>query len=236
METAIMEQEQKLEQESRPVIDEAKAIVISSQHKYMAATEFLQTIKAMQQKVKETFEPICKKAHAAWVEATGQRNKFLDPLEAAERVVKQKMAAYLDEQDRKRREEEARQAEELRKQQEKARKQAEKEEAKGNIEKADLIRQEAQESALRAPAAQVPQPKAEGIKKIEKWHYKITSLDRLPKKYMIPNDKMLQDLASATKGKVDIPGVQFYSETLIAASAKPSRPASGSVPRPGDDF
>jgi len=62
----------------------------------------------MIKEVKETFDPICEKAFAAHKEATGKRAKFLDPLTAAQKSVKQIMGSYDAEQERIRKAEEDR--------------------------------------------------------------------------------------------------------------------------------
>ena len=45
---------------------------------------------------------------------------------------------------------------------------------------------------------------------------RVTSAAALPKEYMVPNEKMLDALAKASKGAMKIPGVEFYTESILA--------------------
>jgi hypothetical protein len=62
----------------------------------------------MIKEVKDTFDPICEAANRAHKEATSKRAKFLDPLTAAQKQVKQLMGNYDAEQERIRKAEEDR--------------------------------------------------------------------------------------------------------------------------------
>lgn len=100
-----------------PIIEQAGRLVIKCQTDLETAKDLISNvIKALKREMDDTFDGIIAKAHAAHKEAVAQKKRHYEPLEAAERQIKQKMGVYLDEQDRIRREEEARaRAEEERK-------------------------------------------------------------------------------------------------------------------------
>ena len=121
----IIEAEE-VEAKALSIVDQARAVVVKDSQTYTAAGMLWKSIGDMIKEVKDTFDPICEAANRAHKEATRKRAKFLDPLTAAQKSVKQIMAAYDAEQerirkaeeDRLRKIEEDRLAEERRKEQE----------------------------------------------------------------------------------------------------------------------
>jgi hypothetical protein len=111
------------------------------------------------------------------------------------------------------------QIEEARKLKEKADKAA----AAGKLEKAEELNNQAQfkESFIPViPAA----PKVNGLASIEVWKARVVNLNELIKycletgnQLVIADDKALGGLARSSKGKMNIPGVQFYSERSMSA-------------------
>jgi hypothetical protein len=96
-----------------PIIEQAGRLVVKCQADLETAKDLISNvIKALKKEMDDTFDGIIAKAHAAHKEAVAQKKRHYEPLEAAERQIKQKMGVYLDEQDRLRREEEARQRQE----------------------------------------------------------------------------------------------------------------------------
>src|SRR3990167_2701272 len=88
--------------------DRAREIKISDNATFIAAGEFLKSIKALRGEIDDTFSPITKKAYEAWKETLRQRERVEAPLVEAEGIVKPAIAAYITEQERIRREEELR--------------------------------------------------------------------------------------------------------------------------------
>src|SRR5215469_11082947 len=102
------------------VVAQAQEITVESNEDWEMASSFLTLVATRKKQVSETFDPIVKKAHETWKEATEQRKRYLDPLEEAEKNVKRKAADWLAEQDRIRREQEAAAAAAAKKAQEEA--------------------------------------------------------------------------------------------------------------------
>ena len=58
--------------------------------------------------------------------------------------------------------------------------------------------------------------KPKGLSFREVWKYRIIDEDKIPRTYMVPNEKLLSEMASKMKGKIEVPGVKFYQEKITA--------------------
>jgi len=141
----------------------------------------------------------------------------LERLETAESKRKRAMLTYQQEQERKRREEEARLQEKARKEAERLAARAEKAEANGNIEKAETLRQEAQEKEMLTPVVASPVEKVAGISTKKVWKFEIVNEDLIPREYMIADEARIGKVVRATAGTLTIPGVRIYAEDVLAA-------------------
>ena len=217
------------------VVAQAQQIAIESAEDYEMACSFLTLIATRQKQVGETFDPIVKKAHAAWKEAIEQRAKFLDPLEEAEKNVKSKVAAWDEEQERLRQEQEAREQEAARAHQiDQAVEQAAQHEANGDKDLAALVLEEA--SHAPAPVVVIPSsvPKQEGISKTTnwKWRYKggeddalrllvkAAATDERWLAYLCVNETAVGGDARTKKGLAKVPGIEFYPERGVSVRTK----------------
>ena len=99
---------EEVETKALTIVDQAKAVIVKDSQTYTAAGMLWKSIGDMIREVKDTFDPICEAANKAHKEATGKRAKFLDPLTAAQKSVKQIMSQYDAEQERIRKAEEDR--------------------------------------------------------------------------------------------------------------------------------
>lgn len=210
-----------------PLVARAAAIEIHSQELYESAAAFLVACKSMQKEIGDTMDPVCQKAHEAHKSATATRAKFLDPVVKAEKLVKGKMGAYLQEQERKanekRRAEEAiaRKAEEDRRLAE-----ASELEARGQTRAAERV--------IEAPIVlpSVPQaaaPTAAGVSSRKKYSAKVVDLMALVREvyaakvsafYLLPNQSAIDALAAASKEGFALPGCELVVETVISGRAR----------------
>lgn len=117
-----LDETDEVEEKSLTIIYQAKAVVVTDAQTYTAAGMLWKSIGDMIKEVKDTFDPICEAAHRAHKAATEKRSKFLDPLTAAQKSVKQIMSVYDAEQERIRKAEEDRLAKIAREAEEKLRK------------------------------------------------------------------------------------------------------------------
>jgi hypothetical protein len=200
----------------------AAEIQVKDQATLSIANEFLLGIKALQKEIDSTFDPIIQAAHEAHKKALTQKKKFEDPLDQAERMVKPKIGAYLQEQDRIRREAEeaARRAEWERQRVEKeALEKAMKAEAEGKAKEAEkIIEKAAKAEILVPPPLIIPErQQTQGISMREVWRFEITDPKLLPREYLTPDLVRIGKVVQACKGETNIAGVRVFSEKIIAA-------------------
>jgi hypothetical protein len=202
-------------------------IIINSDESMLDAGNALLEIKAMRKKVGEYFDPVIKSAYQTHKQLNTKKREVESPLISAESRLKRGMADYHAEQERARKAEEARLAEIARKQEEDRRlNAAEEAEAAGDGEAAVAI---LEEQPVHVPTPVVPAaPRQEGIQFKENWKAECEDLMLLVK--AIADGKaplaavkadmvMLNRQAVTFKGKINYPGVRFYSEKVVAAKA-----------------
>lgn len=151
--------EAEIERRVPALVDQAAAIIIRDQGSMAIANDFSIAIKKMRREIDEAFDPIIEAAHVAHKIALDKKRKYIEPVDAAERMVKGKIGAYLTEQDRIRREAERRaweaEQEKIRAQQE-ARRREQEAIRKAEAERqaiADKARREAEEAEAKAARA-----------------------------------------------------------------------------------
>ena len=83
---------------------------------------------------------------------------------------------------------------------------------------------EAKAGAIQEQAASViiptiarEQPKISGISTRKVWKHRVADARKVPRDYLVVNEKMLADFAKATKGAIPVEGVEFYCEDVMAA-------------------
>jgi hypothetical protein len=209
------------EQLVSPLVTQARSLAIETTDDYENASAFLQLIAERKQKVGEVFDPIVEKAHAAHKEAVAQRNKLLDPLRVIELDVKNKIARFRSDQERKRRAEELRLQEEAHQKAEAdALAQAEQLQAAGEPELAGMVIEEA--VAAPAPVVVLPStvPKQDGISGRTNWKYRITDEAVIPREYLSPDPVKIGAVVRAQKSLARIPGIEVYPEESVSVRAK----------------
>lgn len=158
---------------------------------------------------------------------------FGDPIalyEKCERIIKNKMVDFNNEQERKRKEEEARLQKEredaAQKERDRLDRQADKAIESGNFEKAeDLLDRKDQVAA--APVSIPKQTVAvSGVSMRKTWKARITDWNAIPVSQLTATDKQkdatqahLNALAKSSKGTIPISGVEFYEEQDIASGS-----------------
>lgn len=202
------------------VPDQARAIVVIDNASYAAAAELLITIKGIRRKIEDTFKPIKQKMDAAKKEVLDQERAADAPLRQAEDYLKPQLAKWDAEQERIRREEEARLREEARKREEEARLQAALEaEKNGQKEEAESI---LDEKPAYIPPVVLPKatPKVQGISYRDNWKFRITNPNKIPKEYMVPDEKAIGVIVGRLKERCNIPGIEVYCEKVVAAGRR----------------
>lgn len=203
-----------LEKNTMEVERRANAIQIRTPDEYGLAGDELKIIKALEKQVMDTFADPIKKAHAAHKSLVAAKDKHLEPLEAAERIIKGKMSTYAAEQERIRQERERELQEQMRRQEEERQlAEAVAAEQAGNAEEATAI----MEQPVIAPPVVLASttPKLSGVATVENWKFRITDETQIPREYLLVDQVKIGKVVRAMKSNTNIPGVQAYPEAGV---------------------
>jgi hypothetical protein len=208
-----------METEVSTFVEENNLIVVNNNEDLGKATLCIKNIKAMQNKVKESYDVIVEKAHQAHKEAIGQRDKYLNPLKALETKFKDAILVF-------NRKMEAEQSQRIKEANERMAKEAEAEKQRllAESKKTDDAwdKEELQEKAQAIVPVTVDAPKraieSEGLSIRKTWKAKVLDINLVPKTYLIieANMKLLNEHAREHRD-VPIPGVTFYEESSVAS-------------------
>lgn len=208
-------------EETAYILDKSAEVKIVDQNTYSMAATFLQDIKARAKTLEGRRKLITAPLDAA---KKAVMDLFREPTEflaKAEINIKTAMLSYTQEQERARKEAEQKAQEAAEKEEARKRKQlearAEKAQEKGNAEKAEELRQKADEVFVPRPIIPPQIKPVAGISERKVWKHRIVDQAKIPREYLIPDEKTLGALAKSTQGRVQIPGVEFYFESTIAS-------------------
>jgi hypothetical protein len=141
--------EKQVEEQTVNISGLAVACKVTDVETYSAAGSLVKTIKEARKKIVEYFQPMKSAAQKAHKEVCTREKEHLSPLDEAEKLVRNTISIYLNEQERIRQEEERKvrlkAEDDARKEREKLARQAEKAAAKGKDEKAEALREQAEE-------------------------------------------------------------------------------------------
>ena len=206
------------------ILEQARYLNITSAADYEAAAEFTKQVKALSKRIKDYWAPLKKAARDAWQSLVDREKELLKPLEQAEAEVKTKMAAY----QRKVQEEEraARELAEKLKREEAERLLAEAAKAaeQGNEMESEILLAQAEIMEASQPAVQMQTPKATGVSTRTLYRARIIDESKVPVEVagvvIRPVDlAAINKLAQASKGKVQIPGIEIYVDQSVAVRA-----------------
>lgn len=194
---------------------------IKNHDEYVSAAACLKQIKAKLEEVEQKRLGITRPMDLAKQRIMDLFRPATDGLKMAEIAIKNSMVAWQAEVARIAREAQDRIDEAARIEAEKAKAKLEAEAVKlvqgGKIEEATQLVAQAENIEPEAIQLAVVQPKIEGISTREIWDYEIVDESMLPRMVMIPNEKMLGEMARKFKGLRPVPGVRFFSRKVIGA-------------------
>lgn len=210
--TVAVPDEKKLMAKEADAMAYAVALVIADNDTYIKADKFCVGLKGLENEIKADFKESKQAADAAHATICAQEKAHLDKVIPPRNLVKQKMSAYQDEQERLRREEEDRQRAVAQKIADDAALEAAKQaEAAGNHEEAEAIIQTPVYVAPVVLPKSVPQAKT-GIRKI--WTFRIIDPALVPRAYLMINESALLAQARSTNNNLPVPGVEFYQKSV----------------------
>ncbi|NQT23272.1 MAG: hypothetical protein HQ579_07560 [Candidatus Omnitrophica bacterium] len=209
-----------LKKEVTDLVVQANGYKIKTQEEFNGTADFLKTIKGLQKKIKECFDPIVSKAKATHTEACNKRSEHLEPTLKAEKIIKQKMIVYSTAIEAAREKEKDRlrliAIEKERKEKERLEKRAEKAEEKGQTEKADALREQKEDVYVAPAAPETVHETPKGVSFREVWSAEVIDKGQIPIEWLVPNQLALDAHARSTKGQIPIKGVRFNMKKIAA--------------------
>ena len=215
-EVTITREMQKFQTDSQEIFEAAKKVIIKNPDSYEYQANSLRNIKTQWSEIDEKRKELVRPFQAAVKKLNDFFSVPLNQLKTAENLIKQALIRYTDEKEKERLQEEKRLREQAEKEAAKLEKKADKLEEKGQTEKAFETRLDAKSIPVPVVAKKVE--KVKGISFKEVWKFRIIDIDKVPRKYLIVDEKSLGEIARSTKGKVTIPGIEFYSDKTVAGS------------------
>ena len=174
-----------------------------------AACEYLKKIKAQAKCVIDAFSDQKAKAAATHKAICSKEREFLAPLEAAEAAIKKQIGAFdMAERERQRAEDERR-----RKEAAEALELAREAEAAGDVGMAAEAVAIAAMEAAQVTAA----PKTAGVSTRFEWRARVIDAAKVPRHFLIVDEKAIAAYVKATGGRAPIDGVEIYEAPVISA-------------------
>ncbi len=209
------------QKEFNRILDQAHQLSgqIKNESTYKIAADFLLAIRGRLKWWLEFNKPIKQAMDKAKKLVLDRERLIADPLiRAGEEFLVPAMLRFTKEQERLRREAEAKIQAELKKQQEEANlKQAAALEKEGKKEEA--------EQALNAPVYDAPvvlqkTEKVKGIGSSKNWKFQVYDADKVPRQFLMVDEKAIGQIVRALKEKANIPGVKIWSEDGIRVGGR----------------
>lgn len=214
-----------VKEQSVKIVEQAQTLVVTNDAQAVVATEVLGTLKGMSKQVEETRQFFVGGLNEQVKKFNASFKKLSEPLVEADKIVRNKILAYRQEQERKRQVEQARIDKEAREEQERLDKIAAEEQAKLNKKAEeegtapwDIPQVEAQTVAV-APLTIAKAPttihSAAGMTSVKKvWKFYIKNESLIPREYLIVNETKIRE--AVRNGVREIAGVEIKQEESLA--------------------
>lgn len=216
------EVEQKYLARSRAFVAEAEAFSIQDDEDWDEAARAVRNVKRMQGELKDYWEPLRVSAKEAYDAVLGRKRLMMTPLDEAEKILRTKMADYVENRDREAREAGETMRREALAEKERRLEEAARAEAAGDTAAAEYARAEAEvlESTGLTGRVQSAVPRADGVTVSKSWEIVDIDPALVPDTFrgaeLRPVDeKAVLRLIKDTKGMVEIPGVSFRERVSL---------------------
>lgn len=203
----LMVRAAELEREVALIPAKIEALIIKDDASLVVANNETKNIRAIRKEVAEFFDPNIGRLHTAHKEAVAQKKKFDDPLAAAEKLNKGKIARYYHELEQQALEAERAAYKAKQEAEEKAQALA----AAGEAKKAEEFLSQYQNEPLPA----VVTPKLEGTYIVKLPKFRLLNLDSVPREYLMLDQVKVMAAVKAAKGLITIPGIEIYFEDSV---------------------
>lgn len=216
-------EKENLQQRALVLVRVAQDISVVTATEFEIAREFLDELMKHEDAVEQTFGPHIAQANSLHKALLAEKKKFIEPVERAKSIVKPKIGVYIREQDRLRLEAERKKALD----EAAARRLAEE-----GVDKAHALMKEGDDEAAEAvinethskvetmitQAAVVPEKiDTQGISLRQRWTYRIVDERRIPRKYLMIDEKKIAFIVSKLHEQAEIEGIEVFAEDIVAA-------------------
>ncbi len=198
-------------------LQRAQLFVIKNDADFEAASNELKDLTAFERMaesgMEQSLRPLAdavKKIRALWKPTVKVATK-------ARTIMKKHIAEYLDKKEAARRLMQQQADAQARLERERLEKLAVKADAKGQVDKAATLAQQAAMTV--APVVRADAPKIAGQSVREAWLFQIEDASLLPREYLKPDEQKIRGYVNAMKADAVIAGVRIYSEKRIASGA-----------------
>ena len=213
----VQDEEQTLAKEVTDIEFRAESFLIQTEEEYSAAGEFGKELKKKSAAVTAFFKPMKDNAYQAHRAICEREKAMLAPLQNAEKIIKRSMSAYVQEQERKRREAEEAMRRAAEAERERMLAEAAARDAAGDTQGAEEAFSEAvvMDEATRYTAPAAPSPKVAGVSTSKDWEIDEIVDAAVPVEWsgmeLRPVDRAaVMRLIRASKGSIKIPGVSYH--------------------------
>lgn len=212
-----------IEQQALTTVERAQGIRVVTIDQRNLASEVGRAIAGLCKRAEEFFKPMKQAAAATHKEICAKENAILQPLEEAKRHLSREIGAFDQRAEKERLAEQARLQEEARKNaqaaadllaQENAIADAIDLERDGDVAGAMAVLNNPAPVPLYVPPVIVQRevPKTQGVSGAVIWKFKIDDESRIPREYLVVDEKALGAVVRAMKDKTSIPGISVYPE------------------------
>jgi len=187
----------------------AHAIVVRDDREMEQADHMAVGLAGLLKEINSTWEPHVKRALEQHRGLIAEQKRYAEPVEAARKTLKAKIAAYLDERARAIREREQRMEAELRLAAEREREaEAAAAVAAGEHDIAQAIRA----TPIEAPPVVLPSAPKTTTTIRRTWKFRVVDPAQVPAEYLTVDEGKIGRMVRAAQGQIAIPGVEIYSE------------------------
>lgn len=182
---------------------------------YEGGADVLKTIKGLHREVEGQRKAITQPLNDAKKQVMDLFRPLTDTLSQAERTIKQRLVAWKSEQDRIAREEQRKAEAKAQRERERLQKQADEAAAKGREDRAQTLQDRAASTVAAPPPPAAP--KVSGVQTRTVWRFRVVDASKVPDKYKVVDEKKIGGVVRALKGDTEIPGVEVWEESTMAA-------------------
>lgn len=199
----------------------AQSYQVTIPAQFEAGAEDLKRVKGAAARLEEERTKITSPLNASLKAVNSFFRKPAERLAEIERIIKQRLRSFDEEQERKRRLEQARLDAEADAERRRLQEIAARATERGQEGKAQKFEERAER--IVAPTAQLATPKVTGLAKRDNWVFRVKDASKLPREFLMPDEKKMGQLVKAMKKDAEgllggTEAVEVYNDPIYASS------------------